>query len=156
MTTRSFTPEQVEALRAQFDVMDQNGDGRITASELEALLQREAYRHLDDEQRLRILRSYASADTNDDGGVDFDEFLAMVSREREQDGLDALRQSFDAYDLDGDGFLTADEFRRIAAQQGEALTEEQAAAMIAMADRNQDGKVSFEEFRAIMNAATSG
>lgn len=150
MTTRSLSPEQLEALKAQFDVIDLNGDGRISMAELSALLRREAYAHLSERQRQQILDEYASVDTDGDG-VSFDEFVVLVTRE--QDPRTAFRQAFDAYDLDGDGFLTAADFQRIAAQQGGELSAEQAEAMIRMADANADGKVSFDEYYA---SVTSG
>lgn len=154
MTTRSLSPEQLDVLEAQFDLIDLNGDGRISMDELSALLRREAYAHLSDRQRQQILDSYASVDANGDGVVSFDEFVELVTRE--QDPREAYRQAFDAYDLDGDGFLTAADFQRIAEQQGGALTTEQAEAMIRMADVNADGKVSFDEYYAIMTSGSSG
>lgn len=153
MTTRSLSPEQLEALKAQFDVIDLNGDGRISMAELSALLRREAYAHLGERQRQQLLDSYDSVDTDRDG-VSFEEFVTLVTRE--QDPRDAFRQVFDAYDLDGDGFLTAADFQRIAEQQGGALSGEQAEAMIRMADANADGKVSFEEYYASVTSGSSG
>lgn len=154
MTTLSLSPEQIAALKAQFDVIDQNGDGRITREELMTLLRREAYAHLTDQQREELIASYARVDANRDGGVDFQEFLTLVTNQ--QDPRVAFRQSFDAYDLDGDGFLTATDFERITQQQGAELTKEQADAMIQAADGNEDGKVSFEEYYAILTSGSAG
>jgi Ca2+-binding EF-hand superfamily protein len=154
MTTRSLSPEQLEALKAQFDVIDLNGDGRISIEELSVLLRREAYAHLSDRQRQEIVESYASVDADGDGAVSFDEFVELVTRA--QDPRAAFRQAFDAYDLDGDGFLTTADFQRIAEQQGGALTAEQAEAMVRMADVNADGKVSFDEYYAILTSGSSG
>ena len=153
MTTRTLSADQLEALRAQFDVIDLNGDGRISMEELSLLLRREAYAHLSERQRQQLLDSYASVDVDGDG-VSFDEFVVLVTRE--QDPVEALRQAFDAYDLDGDGFLTSADFERISRLQGGDITAEQADAMVRMADTNADGKVSFEEYCAIMTAGAAG
>lgn len=152
MTNPSFSPEQIEGLKAQFDVLDLNGDGRITGDELSTLLRRDAYAHLTDAQRQEILDSYTAADTDGDGMIDFAEFLGLLDRQRTDDPRDAFRKAFDEYDVDGDGFLTAEDFKRITAQQGEEMTTEQAEAMIQMADGNKDGKVSFDEYYTILTS----
>lgn len=148
MTTQTFSPDQIAVLKAEFDMLDQDGDGRITRDELQALLHREAYAHLDQAQRQRILDRYAAADADRDAGVDFAEFLTLVSEQ--PDPRQALRESFDQLDLDGDGYLTAADFERVAALQGQAITTEQAESFIAMADRNADGKVGFDEYCTMM------
>lgn len=153
MTTRTLSPDQIAVLKVEFDVIDQNGDGRITADEVSTLLSRESYSHLGAEQRQRTLDSFTRADADGDGQVDFEEFLTMMTPE---DPRAALRESFDAYDLDGDGFLTAEDFKRVAEEQGGELTTEQAEAMIQMADSNKDGKVSFDEYCVILTSGSSG
>jgi len=153
MTTPKLSAEQLEALKAQFDVIDQNGDGRITGDELATLLRRDAYAYLSEAQRQDILDSYARVDVNHDGGVSFDEFVVLVMQQ--QDPRAALRKSFDAFDRDGDGFLTVDEFQRLAEAQGEELGREQAEGMVKLADTDGDGKVSFDEFYAVMTARYS-
>lgn len=150
MTSLPFSPDQIAALKTQFDVIDQNGDGRISRDEISTLLRREAYAYLTEEQRQQILTTYVVADTDGDGGVSFDEFLVLVARE--QDPRAAYLKSFEAYDSDHDGFLTAADFKRVSELQGGDVTMAQADAMIQMADRNADGKVSFEEYYAIMTA----
>lgn len=154
MTIQSLSGEQVAVLKAQFDLIDQDHDGRITVAELEALLSREAYSHLTVEQRQQLIASYVSVDANGDGGVSFDEYLTLVVSQQ-KNARDPFREAFDAQDLDHDGYLTAEDFRRISEQQGDFITEQQAAEMIAMADRNHDGKVSFDEYYAIMAASRS-
>jgi Ca2+-binding EF-hand superfamily protein len=148
--TISLSSEQIEALKAEFDVIDQNGDGRITGAEISTLLRREAYNHLSDAQRQSILQAYAAVDADESGGIDFDEFLTLVTHQ--EDPRVAFRKAFDEYDVDGDGFLTAEDFKRVTELQGGELTTEQADAMIQMADSNKDGKVSFDEYYAILTS----
>lgn len=155
MTSRSLSPEQIEVLKVEFDVIDHDSDGFITADEVAALLQRDAYAHLGPVERQRILDSFAKADADHNGGVDFQEFLAMMEAQR-ADPRAALREGFDALDLDRDGLLTAADFQRVSEQHGAQLTPEQAAALVQMADANQDRVVSFEEYCAIMTASTAG
>lgn len=155
MTIRSLSPEQIEVLKVEFDVIDQDRDGFITADEVATLLQREAYAHLGPVERQRILDSFAKADTDHNGGVDFQEFLTMMEAQR-ADPRAAFREGFDALDTDRDGLLTAADFQRVSELQGARITPGQAAALVQMADANQDGVVSFEEYCTIMIEGSTG
>ncbi|CAJ1438489.1 unnamed protein product [Effrenium voratum] len=67
---------QESSLWAAFRVFDKNDDGRISMKELEDVLySREAHTALSKEQVQKIL---ADVDTNGDGFIDFNEFVAMV------------------------------------------------------------------------------
>lgn len=151
MTTPNLSPDQIAALKAEFDLIDGNGDGRVSREEIAVLLQREAYAYLGEEGRKRVLDAHASVDADGDGALVFDEFVVLMTGG--PDPQATFRQMFEGYDLDGDGFLTVDDFKRITAQQGGELSTEQAEAMIQQADTNGDGRVSFDEFIAIMNQA---
>lgn len=150
--TAAMPPEHVEALRAQFDILDANGDGRVSQAEIQAILGRVAYAHLEPADRQRILDSFSGVDADGDGSITFDEYLTLFIDAQREDATGGLRYSFDQYDTDGDGYLTAEDFQRVSEEHGEALTEQQAEAMIKMADANDDGRVSFEEFCEIMQA----
>lgn len=150
-TDPSLTPEQIDALKAQFDLLDQDGDGRISRQELSRVLDREAYDHLGEAGRQRVRESFAAADADGDQALDFDEYLALVTgQSAEQDPQAPFREQFEQMDRDGDGYLTAEDFKRISEDEGESLSTEQAQAMIEMADANGNGKVSFDEYYKIM------
>jgi calmodulin len=155
MTIRSLSPEQIEVLKVEFDVIDQDSDGSITRDEVVTLLQREAYAHLGPVERQRILDSFQKADTDGNGTVDFQEFTMMMATQHE-DPRAVFREGFDAMDTDGDGLITAADFQRVSERQGAQITSEQAAALVQMADANRDGVVSFDEYCDIMTAGSSG
>lgn len=146
-------PEHVEALRAQFDLFDLDGNGHISLTEVASILKREAYDHLDEAQRQAVLDSFSSVDGDDDGEIVFEEFLVLVHGRHRDDPHAAFRAAFDRIDRDSDGFLTAEDFVRVSEDQGEPISKDQAAEMIRMADENEDGKVSFEEYCRIMTAS---
>lgn len=150
-STSTLTQDQRDALKAQFDLLDGDGDGKISQQELAQVLERKAYDYLGKDGRQRVLDSLAAVDTDADGTIDFDGFLALMhGPQAEQDARADFRRAFDEVDLDKDGYLTVEDFRRISAAEGAPLTEDQAKEMIEMADKNEDGKVSFEEYYEIM------
>ncbi|MEM9458293.1 MAG: EF-hand domain-containing protein [Myxococcota bacterium] len=150
-STSTLTQDQRDALKVQFDLLDSDGDTKISLQELTEVLKRDAYAHLGEDGRQRVLDSFAAVDSDGDGKVDFDGFLALMhGPQAEQDARADFRRAFDEVDLDKDGYLTVADFQRISKAEGAPLTEEQAKEMIEMADKNEDGKVSFEEYYEIM------
>jgi calmodulin len=71
----SLSAEQVEELKAAFQAMDSNGDGFISKDELKSMLA-SLGEPVDDAV---INEMIALADTNGDGKVDFNEFVAAAS-----------------------------------------------------------------------------
>ena len=66
------TEEKLDELREAFDYNDRDGDGRIQLDEFSAMLD-----ELDAEMsRQEIEIGFKDIDTNDDGLIDFDEFVA--------------------------------------------------------------------------------
>jgi len=101
-------------------------------------------------------RAYTSCGrSTGNGTVEFEEFLAMMSRRlvatandddqaKRQRQEAELRQAFRVFDIDGDGLIDADELRQTMANLGETLSEHDVQTMIREADRNGDGKVDFD------------
>lgn len=77
---------------------------------------------------------FEKADTNHDGVVSRDEYLA------------ARAAKFDQLDRNHDGYLTEDDFPRFALKGDRG---DKVRAMLRRTDADQDGKVSREEFRKL-------
>lgn len=109
-----------EGPRMDFATLDANGDGSITADDIEALR----------EQR------FADIDANGDGQVSRQEFMDHAAAQAgERAGT-----MFDRMDVDGDGSLSRD---AVEARRGPGLDAER---LISRFDSDGDGAVSEEEF----------
>ena len=74
---RTLTPEQLAELREDFDYNDANGDGRLSYDEFAELLQDLEAGMAEAEARL----GFREIDTDRDGWIGFDEFLAWWTSE---------------------------------------------------------------------------
>lgn len=108
--------------RPAFETLDLDGDGQVTAAELETL---------------RDTR-FAELDSNGDGEVTLDEFTARA----EGRAGERAQAIFARLDADGDGVLSRDVIEQ--GQRGPS-----AARMIERLDTDGDGAVSAEEFAAM-------
>ena len=90
-----------------------------------------------------------NVDTNANGAIDFNEFIAMMVK-RGPNTEDDVAHAFKVFDRDGDGLISADEIRETMNNLGEDLTEAEVKAMIAEADIDGDGLIDFTEFSKLM------
>lgn len=146
--------KQIAELREIFRSFDRNKDGSLTQLELGSLLRSLGLKP-SPEQLEGIIQK---ADTNNNGLVEFSEFVALVSPEllpaKSPYTEEQLKQLFQMFDRDGNGFITAAELAHSMARLGHALTVEELTGMIKEADTDGDGRISFREFsQAITSAA---
>ncbi|CAA6669011.1 unnamed protein product [Spirodela intermedia] len=142
----SRNPE--EELQQVFDKFDSNGDGKISAAELEAIL-RSLSSHPPSPEELAHMM--AEADGDGDGFISYAEFVELnTSGVGPVDAMEDLRQAFSIFDLDRNGAISADELARVLRGLGERASVAQCRRMIDGVDRDGDGLVSFEEFKVMM------
>ncbi|KAL2344232.1 hypothetical protein Fmac_005517 [Flemingia macrophylla] len=146
--------EQIAELREIFRSFDRNNDGSLTQLELSSLLRSLGLKPSPEQLESFIQR----ADTNNNGLVEFSEFVALVAPEllpaNSPYTEDQLRHLFRMFDRDGNGFITAAELAHSMARLGHALTADELTGMIKEADTDGDGMINFQEFaHAITSAA---
>ncbi|XP_057730761.1 probable calcium-binding protein CML17 [Arachis stenosperma] len=146
--------EHIAELREIFRSFDRNNDGSLTQLELSSLLRSLGLKPSGDQLEAFINK----ADTNNNGLIEFSEFVALVAPEilpaKSPYTEEQLRQLFKMFDRDGNGFITAAELAHSMARLGHALTADELTGMIREADTDGDGRINFQEFsHAITSAA---
>ena len=132
-----------------FNQIDLNGDGKITGEEL----------YLGLKQRLNsdtlvedVKHIFSVLDMNNDGFIEYEEFVrAAVSKEKFM-GENALKFAFRFFDKDNSGKIDLKEIETVFKNSvnDKEHMEEAFNKIIFEVDKNRDGKISFEEFSKVM------
>ncbi|KAL8213751.1 hypothetical protein R6Q57_003200 [Mikania cordata] len=143
-----LTDVQFELVQA-FRMIDTDGDGRITRSELEALLHRiGGDEPISSEEVSSMINEI---DVDGDGSISLEEFGVISSAFGPPSCDGEIRGAFEFFDTDRDGRITAGEllagFKSIG---DEECTLEDCRRMISSVDKNGDGIVCFEDFTLMM------
>nr|XP_004492663.1 calmodulin-like protein 3 [Cicer arietinum] len=140
-----------------FELIDTNGDGKISTNELTKLLSCLGYKDniiatKEAEGMVNVL------DSNGDGFVDLEEFMVVMDdkegmfgcvSDKEQD--EYLMDAFLVFDTDKNGLISAKELKRVMINlEFDNCSVEECKRMIKGVDKNGDGFVDFEEFRSMM------
>ncbi|MCA2224595.1 EF-hand domain-containing protein [Nonomuraea aurantiaca] len=148
-------------LRAAFAVVDANGSGYLEAADFESLADRMCAVIAPDPSspsHTRLRAAYRawwdqirSADTDGDGRVSCDEYVALVQAGVAEDphyydnGLKPLADAaFDAIDADGNGSISREELARLYIAAGESA--ETSNGFFDRVDTDGDGCISREEY----------
>ncbi|TFK37103.1 putative calmodulin [Crucibulum laeve] len=142
-----LSDEQFLAFQESFSLFDKNGDGTITTEEL-GIVMRSLGQNPTEAELQDMLNE---VDANNDGTIDFEEFLEMMGRTfADADGEEELRQAFLVFDRDKSGKISTTELKQVMFNLGESLTDMEVDEMIREADVDGDGEINFQEFRKMM------
>jgi Ca2+-binding EF-hand superfamily protein len=130
-------------LRGIFREFDLNGDGFIQKDELKAVMIKMGQSPTDEE----LNAMFNAADKDQDGNIDFQEFLTIAQANPLSLSLKAV---FEELDVDGDGHITRSELRTAFQRMGHHLSDQEIKAIYKHVDVNQDGKINFQEFCQMM------
>ncbi|KAJ0038769.1 hypothetical protein Pint_22390 [Pistacia integerrima] len=145
--TISATIPQFHELEHVFKRFDANGDGKISASELGAILASLGHATTDDE----LDKMMREIDSDGDGFVDFNEFVELNTKGVDSEEIMTnLKDAFSVYDIDGDGSITAEELFEVLKSLGDECTLAECKKMISGVDSDGNGTIDFEEFKVMM------
>ena len=152
-TTLSFIasriPEdQIQQLRLAFSKIDKNGDGQLTYEELREGLSEipEISIHEAD-----IMQAMQAIDSNQNGLIDYTEFIAACLQSFNYLKENHLRSAFQYFDKDDSGTISKEELRQCLQSDDFTLTEDQINQLLSGVDANNDGQIDYQEFIQMMN-----
>ncbi|KAH7669056.1 Non-specific serine/threonine protein kinase protein [Dioscorea alata] len=138
-------------LRDQFNAIDVDGSGSISLEEMRQALQKDLPWKLKEPRILEILQAI---DSNTDGLVDFQEFVAATLQVHQLEEHDTAKwnlrcqAAFQKFDVDNDGFITPEELRMHTGLRGSILP------LLEEVDIDKDGKINLSEFRRLLRTAS--
>lgn len=146
-TSAKLSAEDLEALRALFNRFDEDANGLLTNEEFTNLMQNMMPSRAND---------FDVADLDQDGGIDFDEFVRYWQSVVGSPGfqamlLDEAADMFQCFDKDGSGHLDPNEFLALLDNLFPDHCEENerhVAAEFSKCDADGSDKISFQEFLA--------
>lgn len=147
-----LTEDQVAEFREAFSLFDKNNDGKITTKELGTVMRSLGQNPSESE----LADMINEVDANNDGTIDFAEFLTMMARKmKDTDSEEEIREAFKVFDRDNNGFISSQELRHVMTSIGEKLTDEEVDMMIKEADANGDGRIDYNEFVQLLVSTTT-
>jgi len=146
ITTQCISQKDTKELRDVFRMMDTNGDGKLSREELlNQFSKTMGYNAASDE----VDRIMAEVDTDNNGYIDYTEFLKATLDIRTVMSSENMRRAFDLFDKDGSQSISAMELKKILA--GEAISENKVwESIVKEVDQNGDGEIDFSEFQQII------
>lgn len=146
---KAATESRSDELQKVFNFFDENGDGVITAAELQSCL-----RTVGGELSMADAEAAVqSSDLNSDGVLDFDDFQRLIeatSADQDEKNIE-LRDAFALYVMEGSNYITPASLKRMLTRLGESKSINDCKSMITPFDLNGDGVLSFEEFAIMMH-----
>jgi calcium-dependent protein kinase len=132
------TANELQHIRLLFENFDVNGDGRLSVEELRTGIEKySGGLKIDADEIMK------NCDLDDNGFIDYSEFLAAVCTKSVEVTKIQLKTAFDAIDTDGSGKLSRAEIMKALV----GMTDEKSVnELIRAMDLNGDGEIDLEEF----------
>jgi calcium-dependent protein kinase len=149
----SKIPENsIEKLRDAFIKIDKNGDGTLTADELQQGVSQFEKCQLTPEDFNLAMKLM---DTNNNGVIDYTEFIAACMQSYGYCPDNQLKSAFEYFDKDGSGKITMEELKDVLCNDDLMQDEEEILKIIAEVDLDNDGAIDYNEFIGMMKSNSS-
>lgn len=111
ITNIQVQSDQLKDLKEMFISLDKNKDGMLSQSELEnGMSEILTFFNIDEEELRQMVEAI---DTNQDGFIDYQEFVTAAYNRQQALSEKNLKAAFDAFDNDGNGQISMDELKAI-------------------------------------------
>ena len=136
---------EISLLKKTFEAFDKSKNGQISYNELrEGLLQLKTNKF--NENDIKLL--YKSIDLDQNGKIDYTEFLAATLNKANYGKNERLFDAFNRFDKDKNGLITKEEL--LQALKAEKSQIGEIEKYIKAVDKNGDGKIDYREFLELM------
>jgi calcium-dependent protein kinase len=142
IATQCLSVAETKDLSRVFKEMDINGDGKISKDELVVYFSREMGPDAANEEVVKI---FAEIDSDNNGFVDFSEFLKASLDGKALNNKQNLKRAFDLFDKDQSGSISAAELKKVLAG-GNLCEDEVWNQLVREVDQNMNGVIDFDEF----------
>ncbi|KAI3721910.1 hypothetical protein L2E82_32929 [Cichorium intybus] len=146
----SLSEEEIAGLKEMFKNMDTDGSGQITLEELKEGLVKAGANFKD----LDMNKLMESADIDNDGTIDYGEFIAAMLHCNKIQKEDHLFAAFSYFDKDGSGYITAEELHQACEKFG--LGDIPLEEIMKEVDQDNDGRIDYSEFVDMMEERDFG
>lgn len=137
--------EEIKKIQSEFNKIDKNKDGVLSKEEL---LECFSKIYPKQEAKMKVKEMLTEIDFNNDGTINFSEFVAVNMKKERICQSETLKKAFDLFDLDGNGYITIEELKEtIPIELSEDVSWDD---VIKEVDIDGDNQISFEEFKMMM------
>ena len=91
-------------------------------------------------------------DSNNNGVIDYTEFIAACMYSQDYSQEKQIKQAFQYFDKDNSGTISAEELRLCLQSEDQTLTDDDVEKLIAEVDQDRDGLIDYKEFLEMMMA----
>ena len=145
LTNQISINEEIKKLKEEFDKIDVDKDGEISKDELIKCLESI---YPSQEAKLRANAIFKEIDFNNDGSINFSEFLTVNIQKEKLLNEETLDKAFRMFDLDGNGYITIEELKKT--MPLEITTKAGWRNLVSEVDKDGDYQISFKEFKEMM------
>ena len=144
-----MSKEELAEFREIFDLVDKDKGGSISRDELGELMDTLGIRASKEEIDLMI----NEIDEDNNGEIDFEEFVAVMSRKVNANYTsEEVKSAFKAFEMDGSsGYVTIDSLRKALMSYGtEKLSLQQANDLLSQLEQDSQGRVNYIDYVNMM------
>ncbi|GMK53602.1 hypothetical protein CspeluHIS016_0101880 [Cutaneotrichosporon spelunceum] len=151
-----FSAQQVKQFKEAFNMMDQDGDGRISEADLRTMLT-ELGQTAKPDLLNALLTARPGRATGSADGINFTQFLAMMGErllhlDREHDLLEA----FACFDEGDKGWVKVAEVRKFLAEMGDRMSQEEIERLFNGPFTDRQGRFNYIEWAKVLRVNDAG